>query len=64
MDVVSITIDYEGYLIKICNGRVFLPQFGTTSYNNSPHLSYREVPIEKLKPELREYLQKYKVMKP
>lgn len=50
-------IEYEGYRIKISDGRVFLPQFGTTIYNHCPHWSYVEVPVEKLKPELRKRLQ-------
>ncbi|MCK5013654.1 MAG: hypothetical protein KAS66_07530 [Candidatus Omnitrophica bacterium] len=58
MKVVSTTIEYEGYQIKVSNGKVFLPQFGTTICNHNPHWSYIEVPIEKLKPELRTRLQK------
>lgn len=48
MKVVSTTIEYEGYNIQISNGKVFLPQLGTTIYNHNPHLSYVEVPIEKI----------------
>ena len=50
-------IEYEGYQVKIYDGRVFFPQFGTTIHNHSMHWSYTEVPVEKLKPDLREYLQ-------
>ena len=56
MKVVSTTIEYEGYKIKISNGKVFLPQFGTTIYDHNHHLSYIEVPIEKIKPALRMHL--------
>ena len=58
MKVVSTTIEYEGYQIKVSNGKVFLPQFGTTINNHALHWSYMEVPIEKLKPELRTLLQR------
>ena len=57
MKVISTTIEYEGCPIKVSNGKVLLPQFGTTIYNHNPHWSYIEVPIEKLKPELRTLLQ-------
>ena len=57
MKVISTTIEYKGHKIKISNGKVFLPQFGTTIYNHNHHWSYIEVPIEKLKLELRMHLQ-------
>ena len=57
VNVISTIIEYEGYPIKISDGKVFLPQFGTTIYNHNPHWSYIEVPVEKIKPELRKYLQ-------
>lgn len=57
MNVISTTVEYEGYSIKISSGRVFLPQFGTTIYNHNPHRSYIEVPIDKLESKLRIKLQ-------
>ena len=57
MKIISTTIEYKGYKIKISDGKVFLPQFGTTVFNHNPHWSYIEVPIEKLKPEFRNWLQ-------
>lgn len=39
MNVISTTIEYKGTPVKIENGKIFLPSFGTTIYNHSMHWS-------------------------
>lgn len=56
MKVIETTIDFEGYPIKVRNGKVFLPSFGTTITNHSMHWSYSEVPIEKISNKLKKLL--------
>jgi len=56
VNIISTTISYKGYAIKISNGSVFVPQFGTTIYNHSPHWSTVKIPIEKLNHELKNFL--------
>ena len=56
MQTISTTIEYNGVTVKIENGKVFLRAFGTTAINQSMHWSWLEVPIDKLKRELRDTL--------
>lgn len=60
MKIISITIDCNGIPITIINGRIFLPAFGTTINNGNMHWSKIEVPKEKLKPELINFLKEKK----
>lgn len=56
MNIIETTIEFEGYPIKIRNGKVFLPSFGTTITNHSMHWSYVEVPKDKLSDKLKKVL--------
>lgn len=57
MNIISTTVEYNGVSVKIENGKVFLRAFGTTAFNQSMHWSWMQVPIEKLKKELRDLLE-------
>lgn len=54
--IIEQTIAYKGHAIKIRDGKVFLPHFGTTYYNRTMHTEYLEVPRSKLSKELLKYL--------
>lgn len=58
MNITSTTIEYNGVNVKIENKKVFIRAFGTTVFNQSMHWSWVEVPIDKLKKELRDTLEK------
>ena len=49
MKIISTTINYNGYPIKIEGGKIYFPSFGTTIYNHSIHWSYVEVKQSDLK---------------
>ena len=55
-DIISMTIQYKGWPVKIENGKVFLRAFGTTICDHSMHWSWIEVKIDKLNEELKNYL--------
>lgn len=57
MKVISKTIEYNGSIYKLENGKVFTWAFGTTVYRkNQMHWSLVEIPIDKLKPELQQII--------
>jgi hypothetical protein len=58
-NVIEVTIQHEGYPIKIRSGKVFAPAFGTTYYNHSMHWSWIEVPVEKLSHSVYEKIKQY-----
>ena len=43
MNVISTTLEYKGWPVKIENGKIFLRAFGTTINNHSMHYSWVEV---------------------
>ena len=57
MKTISTIVEYNGVNVKVENGKVFLRAFGTTAINQSMHWSWMEVPISKLKKELRDLLE-------
>ena len=56
MKTISITIEWEGWPIKIEGEKIFLRAFGTTIINHSMHWNWIEVKYEDLKSNLRKYL--------
>ena len=56
MNVISTTLEYKGWPVKIENGKIFLRAFGTTINNHSMHYSWVEVKASDLKPELKNLL--------
>lgn len=62
MNITSTTIEYNGVNVKIENKKVFIRAFGTTVFNQSMHWSWVEVPIDKLKKELRDTLEKKRLI--
>jgi predicted heme/steroid binding protein len=61
-DIISMTIQYKGWPIKIENGKIYLRAFGTTIYDHSMHWSWMEVKVEDLKDEMRNYLKGRKLI--
>lgn len=61
-NIISITVEYKGWPVKIENGKIFLRSFGTTYYNHSMHWDWMEVKTEDLKKELKEYLKERKLI--
>jgi len=57
--VIEVTLEYNGYPVKVRRGKVLLPAFGTTYYNHQMHWSWIEVPVEKLSASLYEKVKKY-----
>lgn len=57
MKTISTTIEYKGAYVKVEGGKVYLPAFGTTAFNQSMHWSWVQVPIDKIKKELRDLLE-------
>lgn len=57
MNIISTTIEYNGVNVKIENKKVFIRAFGTIVFNQSMHWYWVEVPIDKLKKELRDTLE-------
>jgi hypothetical protein len=62
MKVISTTVEYKGYPVKVENGKVFLRCFGTTIYNHSMHWSWAEVSTNNLKPELYKLLKEKRLL--
>jgi hypothetical protein len=61
-DVISITIQYKGWPIKLEDGKIFMRAFGTTIYNHSMHWNWMEVKTEDLTKELRNYLKERRLI--
>jgi len=62
LNIVSQTIMYKGYPVKISGGKIFMPAFGTTYDNHSMHWSHIEVPVEKLNDDFRQQLKQQKLI--
>jgi hypothetical protein len=62
MNVISTTIEYKGWPIKIEDGKIFLRSFGTTIYNHLMHWDWMEVKPENLTKELKNYLKENKLI--
>lgn len=56
MQTISTTVEFNGAVIKVENGRVFARAFGTTIYNHSPHWSWLEIDKDGLKSDLKREL--------
>ena len=55
-DIISMTVEYKGWPVKIENGKIFLRSFGTTYYDHSMHWDWMEIKEEDLHKELKTYL--------
>lgn len=55
-DIISITVQYKGWPIKIEGDKIFLRAFGTTIYDHSMHWNWMEVKYEDLTKELKLFL--------
>lgn len=62
MNVISTTIEYKGWPVRIEGSKIFLRAFGTTIYNHSMHWNWIEVKIDDLTKELRDYLKENKLI--
>ena len=56
MHVISTIIEYQGWPIKIENGRVYGRSFGTTLYNKSIHWGWMEIKPCHMTREFKEFL--------
>lgn len=62
VDIKSIVINYKSILVKIEAGKIFLQAFGTTIQNPYMHVSWIEVPKDKLSIDLIKHLQESKLI--
>ena len=62
MKTLEVTVEYLGYPVKIRGGRVFLPFFGTTYYNQTMYWEYSEAPLSKLSDGLYKFLRENRLI--
>ena len=56
MNTLSTTLEINGSILKVENGRIFARAFGSTIRNHSMHWSWIEIEKDNLKPDVKSQL--------